>query len=186
MLLQGQIEPAGQLIEQILKRNPQSGRALCAKGALNGFKNKWDDAKSMFTYALEINPKNDTALTGIGLYHLQKGDKNSAWEYFEHATNINPENTRALLGLIEVGYSTQRLDGVERALKAYLDMHPADMDFLYSLAGCLFAQNRLSEAKAEVDKITLFKPDHRDALELRGMIEAKAGNPAPQSVGFSR
>jgi Tfp pilus assembly protein PilF len=45
---------------------------------------------------------------------------------------------------------------------------------MYSLAGVYFAQDRLTDARAEVEKILLFEPQNPRAVELRGMIEQKS------------
>ena len=67
----------------------------------------------------------------------------------------------------------QRLDEVERAIRGYLELHPADLNFLYSLAGCLYAQDRLEEAVKPLQTITLFEPDNPRAHELFKLIEEK-------------
>jgi hypothetical protein len=60
---------------------------------------------------------------------------------------------------------------MERMLTAFLDLHPGNLDILYSFAGVLFAQGKVREAKLEIEKILIFEPEHEHALELRGMIE---------------
>ena len=70
-----------------------------------------------------------------------------------------------------MGYALRRLDAVEGVLREYLDLHPADLDFMYSLAGCCFAQGKVEEAIDAIHRITIFDPTHKNALELRAMIE---------------
>ena len=60
---------------------------------------------------------------------------------------------------------------MERMISSYLNLHPASIDMLYSLAGVLFAQGKVNEAKLEVEKILIFEPKHEHALELKGMIQ---------------
>ena len=102
------------------------------------------------------------------LYVFEFSDK-----YAYVGLSYNPENRRALLGVIELGYKYGKLDKVETALRNFLELHPGNLDFSYSLAGCYFAQNKLDEAWDEVNKITLFDPNHQHALELKEMIEKK-------------
>jgi cytochrome c-type biogenesis protein CcmH/NrfG len=75
--------------------------------------------------------------------------------------------------MIELGYPLQRLDRVEQAIKAYLEIHPADVEFLYALAGCNFSQGKYSEAADGVSMILIFNPQHTHALELHSMIVEK-------------
>jgi len=173
LVLSGKTEQAVKDLDTVLQSNPRSARALCGQAAIKAHEGRWDEARTLFEQANAIDGRNDVALAGIGLYWLQHNDAERAWGFFERAVEQNPENSRALLGLIEIGYKIGRLEGVERAIHSYLEMHPADVEFLYSLAGCLFAQNKLREATAEIEKIRLFAPNHRDALELSGMIEKR-------------
>jgi predicted Zn-dependent protease len=75
-----------------------------------------------------------------------------------------------------MGYALKRLPEVETAIKRYLDSHPADLNFMYSLAGCCFAQGKVQEAIDAVNTITLFEPTHKNALELKSMIDRQLQN----------
>jgi cytochrome c-type biogenesis protein CcmH/NrfG len=97
-------------------------------------------------------------------------DTERAFANFQRATELNPENNRALLGLLQTGYPLKRYSEMERMLGAYLNLHPASLDILYSFAGVLFAQGKVNEARMEVEKILIFEPQHEHALELRGII----------------
>jgi hypothetical protein len=65
-------------------------------------------------------------------------------------------------------------------LTAYLDLHPASLDMLYSFAGLLFAQGKVNEARLEIEKILIFEPRHENALELRGMLDKAKSDSAVQ------
>ena len=148
---------------------------MCGRATLAAHRQQWGVAHTIFSEALSLHPEYDLALAGIGVCHYNAGNKQAAWDSFERAVQRNPENMRGLLGMIELGYQLQKLPRVQSALESYLEMHPADIEFLYSLAGCYFAQDMLDEAKREVEKITLFEPSHRHAIELQGMITHKLG-----------
>ncbi|NMC61800.1 MAG: tetratricopeptide repeat protein [SAR324 cluster bacterium] len=169
----GRLSEAARCYDNALKENPQCPKALAGKGALAAASGDWVKGKAYFEQALVIDKDFDIALAGMGLWAQFRGELTVAWQYYQKALKKNPENTRALLGVIELGYALNHLEEVEKAVGDYLEMHPGDLDFIYALAGCYFAQNRVDEAKTEVDKITLFQPEHEKALELRDMIEAK-------------
>jgi tetratricopeptide (TPR) repeat protein len=175
LLLEGDYSGSNEIYNEVLRSNPKSARAQCGLGAMAANDGQWDKATQHFRYAHEVFPDYDVPLAGLGLCCLQRQDNDSAWNYFSRSLKSNPENTRALLGLIEIGYSLNRLPEVEKALKTYLDYHPADLNFLYSLAGCLFAQNRLNEAACELEKISLLDPEHGKARELIEMIDNRKG-----------
>lgn len=172
-VLTGKIADAREQYAGILNRNPNSARGLCGRGALAAHENNWASARESFEQSLAIQPEYDIALAGLGVCKAVEGDGVGAWDYYWRAVKKNPENTRALLGVIEYGYRLGRLPELQQALTSYLEMHPGDLEFLYSLAGCLFAQGRLDEARTEVEKIILFRPEHERAHELWKLIAEK-------------
>ncbi|RMD83985.1 MAG: tetratricopeptide repeat protein [Candidatus Dadabacteria bacterium] len=182
-ILEGDLASANRLYDEILGEDPTFSRAICGRAALRANEGSWDEAEDLFSKALQFDGSSDVAYAGLGTCCQQKGDNTSAWSYYQKALAINPENSRALLGTIETGYQLGNLDGIEAAIKGYLEMHPIDPNFLYSLAGCYYAQGRYAEAQEEIEKILLFDPEHANALELRDAIAEKMGIPAEQQ-GF--
>lgn len=171
----GELAHAESLYAAILVANPRSAHGLSGKAVLTAHNGDWGSAKKMFTQALETNPRHDVAIAGLGLCEAQLGNREAAFEYYGKALDVNPENTRALLGIVEHAYVLKRLEVLEHWLKSYLDMHPGDLEFIYSLAGCYFGQERYGAALEEVEKILIFTPHHANALELKGMIHEKLG-----------
>ncbi|MCO6430440.1 MAG: glycosyltransferase [Deltaproteobacteria bacterium] len=182
-VLQGEIADAERSYDEILGRNARCARALCGKGAISANRNEWEKAREFFESANKLEPHYDVPWAGLGVCNYWANDFEGAWNCFSAASRINPENVRALLGIIELGYSMKRLKEVEAAIKGYLEMHPVDLEFIYSLAGCYFAQDKLDEAISEVNKITLFDPANARAQELREMIDQKRGVPSVSGAG---
>lgn len=75
-----------------------------------------------------------------------------------------------------------RLDDIERVVSNFLDMHPADIDMLYSLAGCYYKQGRYDESMEQLNKILLFRPQHELANELRDIIINLENEPTAAGV----
>jgi glycosyltransferase involved in cell wall biosynthesis/tetratricopeptide (TPR) repeat protein len=173
LVLQGSIVEAERIYDQLLGSNPRSARAICGKGAISASRNDWSTAERFFRQANEFEPSYDVALAGLGLCSHWAKDTMNAWTWYMKALSYNPENVRALLGVIEIGYSLNRLEEVEKVIKEYLDYHPADLDIIYSLAGCYVAQERLDEAVEEIQKISLFRPDDEKLMELRRIVDEK-------------
>ena len=171
----GELAHAESLYAAILVANPRSAHGLSGKAVLTAHNGDWDGAKKLFAQALESNPRYDVAFAGLGLCEAQIGNREGAFEYYCKALEVNPENTRALLGIVEHAYALKRLPVLEHWLKAYLDMHPGDLEFIYSLAGCYYGQERYGAALEEVERILIFTPNHANALELKGMIHEKIG-----------
>lgn len=175
-VLGGDLEVAGHKYDEILRVNPASARALCGKGALAAEAQDWKIAAQYFSQAIANDSDCDVAFAGLGLCAMTENNTERAFEFFQTATEKNPENHRALLGLLQTGYPLKRYTEMERMLTAYLDLHPASLDMLYSFAGVLYAQGKVNEARLEIEKILVFEPAHEHALELRGMINSSAEN----------
>lgn len=159
----------------ILTHNRQCARAICGRGALAASRSDWWGARRFFEEALSYRPEYDVALSGLGLCAAHDKNYEDAWTMYSRSLSSNSENMRALLGLIETGYVLKRLPDVEGAIQNYLDAHPADIDMIYSLAGCCFAQGKIEQATSALQTLSLFAPNHKNALELRAMIERGTG-----------
>jgi tetratricopeptide (TPR) repeat protein len=179
-VMDGELEVADEMYSEVLQRNPRCVRGLCGKGALAAERQEWAAAQECFDKAVAIEPSYDVALAGLGLCAMVNKKESKAFELFQQAVTSNPENRRALLGVLQLGYPMKRYTEIETAINSYLDLHPANIEMLYSFAGILFAQGKVEQAKSEVEKILIFEPQHTLALELRDLIRGE--KPASVSV----
>jgi glycosyltransferase involved in cell wall biosynthesis/Tfp pilus assembly protein PilF len=170
MVLDGQLSEAGAEFDRIVRNNPYCARALCGQGAIAGESERWSEAQGCFERALQAEPSYDVALAGLGLCAMVRNENERALDLYMLALKRNPENYRALYGVLQLGYPLKRYTQIEEVLINYLDLHPGSLDMLYSLAGVLFKQGRLVEAKREVEKILLLEPANARARELYEMI----------------
>jgi tetratricopeptide (TPR) repeat protein len=177
MIVEGDLVGADMLYDLILEETPEYPRALAGKGALAADGERWSEAQQYFERALKKDPNYDVALAGKALCEMNAGNNEAAFELFRRAAQQNPENSRAILGVLQVGYPLKKFADIETTLRSYLDIHPASIDMLYSLAGVLFAQRRMSEARGELDKILIFEPGNPRATELKRMIEDSNASP---------
>ena len=173
LVVREELMQADSIYDSILAEDPNMPRALCGKGALCAQSENWSSARQFFQRALEIDSECDIGYAGLGICAMVDGQVERAFELFETAAKKNPENQRALLGVLQTGYPLKRFNEMEQMLSSYLKLHPASIDMLYSLAGVLYAQGKVKEAKLEVEKILIFEPQHEHALELQEMIEEK-------------
>lgn len=173
LTLDNQLVQARAIFKQVLEANPASGRAMSGLGALLLAEQNVAGAEELFTQALLKHERLDIALTGLGLCAQWRGDPATAWEYYRKALKDNPENEQALYGAVQIGMLRRNFAEVEGCLRGYLELRPANLDHLYSLAGCLYAQQRFIEALDELDKLLLFEPRHANALELKKIILSK-------------
>jgi glycosyltransferase involved in cell wall biosynthesis/tetratricopeptide (TPR) repeat protein len=172
-VMDGELEIADEMYSNILSGNPRSVRAICGKGALAAERQEWTAAQEYFDKAVAIEPSYDVALAGLGLCAMVNKKEEKAFDLFQQAVKSNPENRRALLGVLQLGYPMKRYTEIEKALNSYLELHPGNIEMLYSFAGILFAQGKVEQAKSEVEKILIFEPKHTRALELRDLIRGE-------------
>jgi tetratricopeptide (TPR) repeat protein len=173
LVIEDDLEGADMMYSRILSANPRCSRALCGKGALAAEKQDWTMAKDYFERGLSANPSDDVALAGLGLCAMVSKNEEKAFDLFKQAVITNPENRRALLGVLQLGYPLKKFTEIEKALVSYLELHPANLEMLYSFAGILFAQGKVEQAKSEVEKILIFEPKHPRALELQSLIRGE-------------
>ncbi len=171
LVLEGNLAGAAEIYERLLDEDRRCPRALCGQGALVADAQRWPEAKALFEEALRVEPGYDVALAGLGLCAMVGNQEETAFDFFMQAARKNPENHRAIFGVLQLGYPLQRFSEIEDLLNAYLELHPASIDMLYSLAGVLFKQGKVSQARLEVEKILLFEPQNERALELQKIIQ---------------
>lgn len=170
-VLQGSLKSSELVFDRVLHRNQAHPRALCGKGALECHRGNWELAERLFKSAYEIDNSYDVALAGLGMVAASKGRNENAWEHYLQALQYNPENTRALLGIIELGYTMNRLTELEQVLRKFLDRQPEQTDYRYSLAGCLYAQGMYDAALKQLQQVLGKAPSDARALELKQHIE---------------
>lgn len=179
--LTGDLGKAHTLYSEILVECPDNARAMAGLGVLAVTQGDWSTANAKFTSALSLDQNCEAALGGMAMCAVNNQQFDDAWNYYQKAFKINPESTRLVYGLIDVAYKTNRLKELELVLQTYLERHPIDFNFLYALAGCYYAQNKMVEACEELDKILVFDANHQNALELKNIIVGKrdaVGSPA--------
>ena len=80
---------------------------------------------------------------------------------------------QVLTSLTEAAYELGTFEVVEKHFKAYLDLHPANLNMLFSLAGIQYKLGKKEDAKENLNKIFIFEPDRHDAIQLMKIIEGQ-------------
>jgi len=132
-----------------------------------------DDAFGYYRKAANIEAS-DKSLSGMALIEIERGELTGAFSHFSQALEHNPENMVALYSIIRLGHAMGRLAEVVPYLEAYLAIDPLKHEIRYSLAGCLVAAGRDSDAKAHLDRILEHDPANTPAAELKEHLDARA------------
>ncbi len=166
-------DTARRCYEQALEHDPKHFAAWMGRGLLDLQSGNLDAAASALNEALEIKPDNDKALSALGLVHRQNGQAQASFDCFERALDLNIENQTALTHLLDLSYEMNAFTAVEKALKQYLKLHPANLNMLFGLAGIQYKMGRRSECRATLDLILVFDAQHQDALSFLKRLETE-------------
>lgn len=129
-----------------------------------------DEAAGMYRRASELAPS-DKAFAGLALVEMEQGAHNEAFGHFIDALRQNPANMFAINGLVQEGYYLTRLEEVLPHLESAIALH--DLESLrYTLAGCLAALGRESDAKGHLETLLDMNPGHESAQELYARFAA--------------
>ncbi len=129
-----------------------------------------DRAESMYRRASELMP-GDKAYTGLAMVEMEKGMHDKAFGHFVQALRQNPGNMFAINGLVQEGYFLNRLPEVVPHLENAISMH--DLESLrYTLAGCLAAMGRDTDAKSQLETLLDMNPGNANAQELYARVAA--------------
>jgi spore maturation protein CgeB/Flp pilus assembly protein TadD len=117
------------------------------------------------------NPTHDRALCALGMVYEQMGQKKRAMEFYETSIRENIENAAAMTSLLNLSYELNQFDEIHASLLRYLEVHPANLNMRFGLAGILFKMDCWEEARESINQILIFEPKNENALKLLEQIE---------------
>ncbi len=117
------------------------------------------------------NPTHDRALCALGMVYEKMGQKKRAMEFYEISIRENIENSAAMTSLLNLSYELSEFDEIHASLTRYLEVHPANLNMRFGLAGILFKMDRWEEAREAINQILIFEPQNENALKLLQQIE---------------
>jgi tetratricopeptide (TPR) repeat protein len=95
----GHAAEAGQLYEEILKRDPRSRPAMLGLARVARSRNRLDDARALYQRLLEANPQDPEALNGMAWLALASRNREQGRTGFEYVLTLDPGNEEAKIGL---------------------------------------------------------------------------------------
>ena len=182
----GRWEPARNLLDGILAREPNNLEARFALAQLDLVTGKRQTAASRYLEALRVNPESRTALLSLVLLREEEGSLVEAARYLELALRGNagdPEVHRVAGGFQE---RRGRLDLAERHLQTAIQLKRGSFpDAERALAGVFLGQGRVPEAQARLKE--RIGRDRRDAMAwyLQGLAAEAAGDLAGAAAGLA-
>ncbi len=166
MLRKGRFEEAEACYRKALSIDESSEKPYLGLGSLELMRGSFANAENSFAKALERNPHSDKARLGLALVRLEQGQEHEAFDEARRALDANIENQQAMLVCIKAGLKANRLETTEQYLSKYIELHPANTEILFTLAGVRYRLGDIEGAREAAECILIFKPDHQPAKEL--------------------
>ncbi len=165
----GRLEDAPALFEQAHRTDPGRAEPLVGLGSLALTRGDGAAAEQHFRRALECE-KSPRTLTGMGLSMHVLGRPREAVDCFEQALDIEVDYLSAVAGLVQSAYASGELAAAERRVAAYVELHMADLDMGFTLAGLRCELGDASGALQILDGIALFDASYPGLAELRDKL----------------
>lgn len=162
---------AHELLQEAEAMNPRDVRVLRNRAAVHLAEENHAEARRYFERVLAIEPNDTKALSGLGMCLVNIGQREEAYDHFVRALSQEPLEMVAILQLLECSYSLERYNDVERIIRQFLGGAPDHFDMRYCLAGVLWRQKKIGEAREVVDALLKENPSHQGALELWDALE---------------
>jgi spore maturation protein CgeB/cyclopropane fatty-acyl-phospholipid synthase-like methyltransferase/Tfp pilus assembly protein PilF len=159
-------EKAGKFFDKALVHEPNDTKGLLGAGSLAIYRGDNEKADIYFNTLLENEPKNDKALCGLGMLRMQNNDLDDAMKYFCQALDANPDNISACKFLLELSYTVDKFDKIEFCLHNYMELHPANLNMQYALAGVQYKLGKLEESIDNLEQVIALDPNHELACKL--------------------
>ncbi len=163
---------------------------------------KFKDAKAYFEKALEENSENELPYVGLAKIELKNKNVDKAEQFLEKLDGSNkkfilseikflkkdfeesykllidalkedPENLEGITLLGKLSFKLNKYDDFERFLKIFHSKNPSDTNIIYALAGCLYCEDKLDEAKKYLEKLLTIDKENIKAKELLEIINKK-------------
>ena len=121
-----------------------------------------------------MSPKDEMATLGLGLAFQGLGEAKEAMNWVMKSLEIVPDNKSALYTAVQIDYELEDYTQSTEALERYLQDHPKDHGFAYTLAGLYFSMGKTDLARSRTNAILAEDPQDEKALELIAKIEHTA------------
>jgi tetratricopeptide (TPR) repeat protein len=146
---------------------------LIGMGTLNLIKGDFQAAKVFFEKAVSKVPENGDALSGLGLALVSLGQSDKGVELCKKAVVLMPESFETVGVLARAYCVVGDHAAAENALGGYLELHPANLDALLTLADVRISGGKRDEAREALERILMFNPNHKQAAALLSAINGK-------------
>jgi len=166
----GEFGVAREQFEQAQQLCPDLPELWIGQGSLDLHAGDPTSAEERFRTALDLE-KSGRAWSGLGLALCAQGRFREALSPLESALELDPDGQAALFGLVQAGFQTGELQVPARRLERFVEAHPGNLDFVFTLAGLRCELGDRQGALDCVARIEVFDPNYAGLAELRQKLE---------------
>lgn len=166
-------------IEKLAAKYPMEARYQIIMGDLRLEKGELDQALAHYTQAKKIDPKNPYYIVSMANYYEAKGDKDAAETQINDALVNEDLDVDVKVGILsryimKLGQTDKGGERANNLFKTLLEQHPEETEIKMMYASLLVAQNKLDEAKFQIQLVTEMEPDNSDAWQQLLNLALKA------------
>ncbi|MFZ0420970.1 MAG: tetratricopeptide repeat protein [Candidatus Sulfotelmatobacter sp.] len=148
-----------------VEKNPADFEAHYNLAAMLQAKNKMDDARREYEFALRLRPDDAAANNAMGSVLLAAGQPGEAVSYLSRALKTRPDYFDAHYNLGNALASQNDFAGASEQFQLALQAQPNDADAEANLGSALAEMGRFSQAKTHFERALQINPNHALAKE---------------------
>jgi tetratricopeptide (TPR) repeat protein len=171
LLQKNQVEPAIELIDEVLKENPRDNEALILRGNIALSRNDATAAISDLRTVLRDQPNSPNIMRALARAHLQNNEVTIAEETLRSAAQANPTDRAVRLELAQLLAQNNRPDQARPILEKLLAETPKDAVVLESLFRSQAATKDYDAARVTAGSLQAARPDLSIGWYLEGVID---------------
>jgi Flp pilus assembly protein TadD len=172
-LEQGDLEAAGQQLEQLLTDYPSDAEGLLLKGILHMQREQYEQAETAFESATQAGADRKKCLMGMGMAAMGRTYTQGAWERFLQVLNDHPDDAEAIHWLLRAGTAQNRWHELSEHLRRFIGRNPGDLATRFALAGVLLRGEEIESARKEYDALRKMAPSYDGLDELGRAITGR-------------
>jgi glycosyltransferase involved in cell wall biosynthesis/GT2 family glycosyltransferase len=166
------IEEAEKAYCEAIKLDEASDRPYLGLGALAMLQENWQAAMYGFMTALAKNPGTIRGEFGVALSMAVRNMHCDALEHFRRVLEKDSNNAEALFYFYRSAVESGQPQMAIEPLTRYLDSHPRDTNFLFSLCGAYWKSGEMSRAVDLCQRVLELDPNHVAAREVMEHLQS--------------
>ena len=183
---QGSKERAHQLLDDLIKKEPNNSQLQVLKGGWLLNENNVAGALASATAAMKADQKSPAAAYLLGRVHLARNDPDEAEKAFTETLRLQPGAPQPQLALAQIDLNRGQAANAVTLSRQAANAAPNDVTSRFMLARALLASGDANAAAAELRTVLAAAPNAAEPLTVWGQIQEQRGDKAGAARSFAR